>query len=183
MCQGCAYCVTLWWQGCYNVLHITCAPASPTRPQGYPPMVIDWTFTTGLIPCQVQPKPTHEPSFPHSRYEPQEKHQSKGIEKYISQSFMYVQYALLPLSTFKCACQWLLTSHLLLDLYHARFIQDLHRSHGCLQWVAGTRKHKMLWDGCSWVLNRTWFQICSSWYLSMFVFRDRSSSLMNITSF
>ena len=29
-------------------------------------MVIEWTPTTELIPCQVQPEPAHEPWYPFS---------------------------------------------------------------------------------------------------------------------
>ena len=36
-------------------LHILCPP------QGYLPMVIDWTPTTRLVPCQDQPGPAHGP--------------------------------------------------------------------------------------------------------------------------
>ena len=35
-------------------------PASPTQPKGSPAKVVDWTSTTGFIPCQGKPGPLHE---------------------------------------------------------------------------------------------------------------------------
>ena len=37
----------------------------------FPSLVINWTPMTGLIPCQVQPRPAHEPWYPFSCQKPQ----------------------------------------------------------------------------------------------------------------
>ena len=46
----------------YYVQHIMNAPTSPTQHQVLPyPLMINWTPTTTLIPCQVQLGPAYEP--------------------------------------------------------------------------------------------------------------------------
>ena len=58
------------------------------------------------------------------------KYQDKGITRSIPQRSMYVKYAPSnPCPHFKGACPWLLIGHILMDLYHAKFSQDLHMGH------------------------------------------------------
>ena len=58
--------------------YIMYAPCIPSTSQDCLPMVIDWTSSTGLLPCQTQPGSAHEPWFPLSRQKLQEQHQGQG---------------------------------------------------------------------------------------------------------
>ena len=121
------------------------APWFPTQCQGCLSMVIKWTPTTGLIPCHVQPGPVQETWYPLVGRSHRRCTRLWVFRRFIPQSSMHVNYA--PLPPVKDACPSLLSGHLLLDIYHTRFSQDLHMGHGPLQWAAVTVKHKLLGDG------------------------------------
>ena len=55
-------------------------------------------------------------------------HYTKVVAVVLFRCMMYAP--LPPLTISEIAYVWLLTGHLLLDLYHARFSQDLHIGHG-----------------------------------------------------
>ena len=86
-------------------------------------------------------------------------------------------------------CPWLLTGHLLLDIYHARFNHDLHMGHGLPLADSRKREAQSVVKGLSYLslssgmLNRTLSHICGSSYFPMFLFRDESFTPMNIASF
>ena len=96
LCLCCAPCAMLR-QGMHYVKYIMYAPpAAPIQLQGLLSMVIDWTPTTGLVPCHIQPGPSHEPCYPWMGRSLRKKHQAKGFKNSIPQRSMYVKYAPLP---------------------------------------------------------------------------------------
>ena len=78
--------------------------------------------------------------------------------------------------------------HLLLDLYHARFSQDLHKGLGLPTASRRHREAQSAVKGLSYLslspgmLNRTTYHKCGSLYLPIFLFRYGSFNVMFIPS-
>ena len=87
----------------FNVLCIP--PASPIQTQGYLPMVINWTPTTELIPCQVQPGPAHKSWSPLSRQMPQEKYHTKVVQEVYSTKIHVCEYPLQQIEGTTSCCK------------------------------------------------------------------------------
>ena len=133
---------------CSIILHMP--PASPLQPQCYLPMVIDWTPTTGLIPCQTQPGPVHEPWSSLREQKPQEEQLSQGCLRSLFHWGPYVwnMPPLPPVHIWECqpiGIGWTPTT----GLVHARFSQNLHMGHGFPPVGIRNMKHRVLWDNCS----------------------------------